>query len=767
MKFQCSTSRSILVLCCFVILAGTFWVNAIVVAYQPPPSQEANGTTAEHDHDYYQRRLGIKHNYIPKFIDPELCGKISEEQCRTIDMRRMREDDNEDNEAATKQKQQKQRKLQVLSPVNGTLKILVVLVQWTNHVGNKTLIPKEDVEKLFNSDDLDEDLFPTGSVKRFFETMSYNAMSIEATVSDWIPTDNTEFFYSQMGDRGRDPGLQLAFDLPLRTLEATALPFSDFDQNGDGALDLTVFIHSGYDGRIGNVDCNTGATSEQRIAAHSLSSAQQSTWQSLVDGKVLGAYAVASAFRGACDADIARLGVLVHEMLHPFGLPDLYDRAGPFDPLSARLGGLGNYDIMSNPSGQRNSQARPGHLSAWSREQLGWLSPIEITQDGTYRLRPLELYPDAFKISRCDPGEYLLLENRQPIPGDFDEDMYDPAGILVYHIDTNVPFSFPEYNQARGFPGQDGWPQNGNHYAVALLQADGEYGLERTLDNGHSADFYNSITQELSPNGEPTFTSTGNYPNTDCYAGGQIRSSNVTIRNFQAVAGTDPLEYTFDVIGIQQVPPEPSQSPSMFPSTSPTSEEAISTSPTMVFSSAITILPSTRNVTAAPVPWPSAAPSEVLVLRPILTLQPLTNEEPGPVNPRPRPGPRPPTNGIFIPNPFPAPAVLAPTGPTPTFPGPTGPAPTPTQLRPEQSYFLDCSQGGKGKRKGRRDGRMKKGKGRRSNRGSCKKIRRSTKSRIKKSIIFETKGSRKDKSKHGTNFSRKHDRSGKREKKKI
>jgi hypothetical protein len=179
-------------------------------------------------------------------------------------------------------------------------------------------------------------------------------------------------------------------------------------------------------------------------------------------------------------------------------------------------------------------------------------------------------------------------------------------------------------------------------------------------------------------------------------------------------------------------------------------------------------------VTAVPVPLPSAAPSEVLVLKPIMTLQPLINspnEEPGRVNPGPRPGPRPPTNGIFIPIPFLIPAVPVPTGPRPIFPGPTGLAPTPTRPRREPSFFLDCSQGGKRKGKGRRDGGKEKGQCRRPNRGSCKKIKRSTKSRIKKSIIFETKGSRKDKSKlqssFGTNGSRKDKRSNKRAKKKI
>ena len=60
----------------------------------------------------------------------------------------------------------------------------------------------------------------------------------------------------------------------------------------------------------------------------------------------LGAYVVASAFRQRCNANVARLGVIVHEMIHPFGIVDLYDTQGPLDPNSGNTGGLDRYDIM-------------------------------------------------------------------------------------------------------------------------------------------------------------------------------------------------------------------------------------------------------------------------------------------------------------------------------------------------------------------------------------------------------------------------------------
>jgi hypothetical protein len=211
---------------------------------------------------------------------------------------------------------------------------------------------------------------------------------------------------------------------------------------------------------------------------------------------------------------------------------------------------------MANTAGNSGGDiAWPGHVGAWSRMELGWVDPIVIDKDGTYEIRPVEQYPDMYKITEgfSNPKEYLLIENRQPIEGDFDEKFFTPGGILIYHVDENVWDVFkspgPKGNFPRGGPFVAEWPGNGKHYPVAILQADGLYELEQGINGGQSADLWNQPTQVLGPGNGEKIANTANYPNTDSYAFGDITTTGLTIRNFQMKPGGEKI-MTFQVCGL-------------------------------------------------------------------------------------------------------------------------------------------------------------------------------------------------------------------------
>jgi M6 family metalloprotease-like protein len=130
---------------------------------------------------------------------------------------------------------------------------------------------------------------------------------------------------------------------------------------------------------------------------------------------------------------INHIGVFAHELGHGFGLPDLYVTTS-----SQNHEGIGNWGLMGTGSWGCDSESasRPCHLSAWSKEFLGW-ADVEVlpagTDLGTLSLPPVETSEKIYRIESGDGSpEYFLLENRQPYG--FDGHLYQP-GLLIWHID--------------------------------------------------------------------------------------------------------------------------------------------------------------------------------------------------------------------------------------------------------------------------------------------------------------------------------------------
>jgi hypothetical protein len=252
-------------------------------------------------------------------------------------------------------------------------------------------------------------------------------------------------------------------------------------------------------------------------------------------------------------------------------------------------GGIGGYGIMSYAGGQRFAAAEnfPGILCPYQKMKLGYLDAIEITADGTYTARASELYPDVFVISTpFEAGESLVIENRQPLLSD--ARLWEPGGIVIYHIDENTVGSG---NFVRGGPFVDGWPGNGAHYKVAVLQADGKYELEMALNLGHNDDFWKAGDVLGPGNGELVATDfSSNYPNTDSYVGGNIQVTGLVVDQFTEI---EPGVWSFRV---QNLAPESPNSPGGAPTDSPNidgSSSGTAQSIPFLFSSVLFLVAST------------------------------------------------------------------------------------------------------------------------------------------------------------------------------
>ena len=181
---------------------------------------------------------------------------------------------------------------------------------------------------------------------------------------------------------------------------------------------------------------------------------------------------------------------------------------------------------MGNAWGFDASQEYPPIMSPWSKIKLGWLEPTVISKSKVYQIPSSYDNPIVYKIEEGYPeGEYLLIENRQP--KGHDEKM-PQGGLLIWHIDEKAMID------TEGFPEQEGWPQNGNHYRVALLQADGNYNLERGQNYGDKLDVFHGGENGVHSIG-PSGTSNGKiFPNTNSYQAGNVQYTGHLISEISA-----------------------------------------------------------------------------------------------------------------------------------------------------------------------------------------------------------------------------------------
>jgi M6 family metalloprotease-like protein len=123
------------------------------------------------------------------------------------------------------------------------------------------------------------------------------------------------------------------------------------------------------------------------------------------------------------------MGTHAHELGHDIGLPDLYDTDGG-------SAGIGHYGLMGS-----GSWCGPTHMTAWSKIQLGWLTPTIVVSNAYYDVDDVETNAEAYVLANTtfSTTEYFLIENRwrgtsydsfNGLEGNLDD-----QGILIYHIE--------------------------------------------------------------------------------------------------------------------------------------------------------------------------------------------------------------------------------------------------------------------------------------------------------------------------------------------
>ena len=328
------------------------------------------------------------------------------------------------------------------APATGSPPSLVILAQFTDRPSLGTT-PAQWHDRFFG---------PGKSVRDYFEKASYGRFTITPAaetsgasndgVVGWVSLDMANPGY--VGDKSGN-------EMLTRKAILAADPFVDFaayDVNGDGVvhnseLHITV-VAAGYEAAYGS----TGPASN--VWAHR----SYLTGDDIpnVDGRWVGGWGYTQF--GEMHARLAdpthqthqaTVGIIVHELTHDLELPDLYD----YDYDSEAVG---NWSLMAagewtKTSSDTWSGQTPVLPDAWSRATLGWIAPTRVTGTAVRTVNAaagpsaadvavqLGQNPYGFDwTSSVGGGEYFLVENRQRIPGTYDEAL-PGDGLLVLHID--------------------------------------------------------------------------------------------------------------------------------------------------------------------------------------------------------------------------------------------------------------------------------------------------------------------------------------------
>jgi M6 family metalloprotease-like protein len=334
--------------------------------------------------------------------------------------------------------------------VAGRLRIPVIPVRYA------------DVGVPFDASYLEERLFgasrgDTMSFADYWREVSGGLLQVEGHVAPWVTLRRSARYYLSAEQHGWSRFGRVT-ELREEVLAAVAgsIDFAQFDNDGpdgipnsgddDGFVDFVAIMYAlpcPGDARAGAIwphraamppfeTGSVGANGEPiRIADYVIIPA--------VDPKTCGAL---------------KIGVLAHETGHALGLPDLYDYDGSSQ-------GIGAWGLMG--TGSHSAEHSPAHLSAWEKEQLGWVAVEWIGQtDSTMTMPAVQRDRTVYRFDGKD-GEYLLLENRQRKGSDR---FLPGAGLLIWHVD-------PE----RGELGA--WNTDERRAAVSLVQADGRDDLGR------------------------------------------------------------------------------------------------------------------------------------------------------------------------------------------------------------------------------------------------------------------------------------------------
>lgn len=315
-----------------------------------------------------------------------------------------------------------------------------------------------------------------GSVHDYFYAQSYGKLDLEFDVIGPVTVSKNMASYGANDAQGND------IDPAGMIKEACELAYakekmdmSQYDWDGDGAVDQVYVIYAGY-GEAAGGEANTIWPHEWDI--------QGGGYSLVLGGQRIRTYACSSELNGGYGTDISGIGTACHEFSHCMGIPDFYDTAG------GGCFGMDAWDLMDYGSYGGDGYEPTGY-NTYEKWVSGWIEPTILTEPCYIEnMKPLSDAPEACVVfNEANKNEYYIFENRQ-LKG---TDVALPNhGMLVIHVD---------YDQKVWFDNEVN--NTSNHQRFTVVPADNKLTSETV-----SGDTYPGTTKstELTDTSKPAAT---------------------------------------------------------------------------------------------------------------------------------------------------------------------------------------------------------------------------------------------------------------------
>lgn len=315
-----------------------------------------------------------------------------------------------------------------------------------------------------------------GSVHDYFYAQSYGKLDLEFDVIGPVTVSKNMASYGANDAQGND------IDPAGMIKEACELAYakekmdmSQYDWDGDGAVDQVYVIYAGY-GEAAGGEANTIWPHEWDI--------EGGGYSLVLGGQRIRTYACSSELNGGYGTDISGIGTACHEFSHCMGIPDFYDTAG------GGCFGMDAWDLMDYGSYGGDGYEPTGY-NTYEKWVSGWIEPTILTEPCYIKnMKPLSDAPEACVVfNEANKNEYYIFENRQ-LKG---TDVALPNhGMLVIHVD---------YDQKVWFDNEVN--NTSNHQRFTVVPADNKLTSETV-----TGDTYPGTTKstELTDTSKPAAT---------------------------------------------------------------------------------------------------------------------------------------------------------------------------------------------------------------------------------------------------------------------